>query len=957
MKKLNLIINKKNKKTYQEVVKNELLKDSTFLIKRQLFHKRLRKLIILVVKLLINIIGIISIFLEQILIFKEDKIEVNERFVKVFELFISSIFLFETLYEVISSTKRSSYIFSFHFLLDILTILPGFLTLKFSIYNGFIIALSFFKNLRIFRIFSVLFNLIYFKEIVRFDDEDQHDKIIETSDQTFNLKMEFYKITSHLFCMIYISTFLFLTIQDVNDEGILFHPSGKIEKSNPLQILYFILVTLTTVGFGDFTPAKPIVRVFLTFILIIYITIISSDMSALIETINNFSIYDVECDFKNHIIIIGKFSSQNLKKMLMNFYSESILGEEIENKFLIVQNEEPTFEMKNIINDKNLKYKVKYLYSDINKMHWIEKSKLHNAIAVFAFADKPLYMKENNFRETQENILYICKNIKNRFPKKRFYLYLHLTMDYWSIGAWLRDSKVLYANLFKNFFIALAIQNRSTYNFLAHIICCFNKNNDFLIPNYMKKNWNLRQFKKSFKQNIQKSEISDYFINWKFSDLKRVLYFSYFNEKKNKIIPCIIIGLGIKFNQREIFQKSNKIKNLKIIINEENHLIKKGDIVYFISSNNEMCNFISKYSKKDYQIYLKNNFIAEENKSNDNDKNEYFSLFSSILSNFSDKNDKFTLIRNLSVNIEEEKYNYYNLFNRKPFYDISNHIILIGDVKNYSEIITILRKYTEKPIIIFLKENIYAQKWKNIQKETNLFYLFGSYTNLQHIEYLKIEKCFKVVILPFESSNNLFPDSDIILVTRIIKDKYPKANLLIEFADENSLKFFDKRPAFNSNTSSEVHYNYPFWPNVINGTVFLNGLFYIFFSRCFFDEDFFKLMKEITGLKLTGDMSSSFIKSNSYINFCTSKKNRMIHTLTISSKIQKRFMNYGQLMWYILNYSPELIPLGYEKGKTNNLSFSDSFENKSQIDFRNSISSEIFDQKVKLKKKKLILLN
>ena len=119
---------------------------------------------------------------------------------------------------------------------------------------------------------------------------------------------------------------------------------------------------------------------------------------------------------------------------------------------------------------------------------------------------------------------------------------MHLTMDQWKLTDWLQNTEVFYANLFKNFFLGLSIENRPIYNFLSQIIFTYNKRNKFLIPNFMQDNYHLFDFRKSFKQNLKQSKISNYFINWTFEKLKRVIYFSFLN-KKSKIKPCVVIAV------------------------------------------------------------------------------------------------------------------------------------------------------------------------------------------------------------------------------------------------------------------------------------------------------------------------------------------------------------------------------------------------------------------------------
>ena len=109
-------------------------------------------------------------------------------------------------------------IFSIRSFIDLLTIIPGFFTFFFHFKNQAIAALAFLRSLRIFRVFEVIFDLSAFSwSIVKI--EEQYDKLLELGEKKYNLKLEIYKIVSHLLCMIFISTNFLMTIQEVFEQS------------------------------------------------------------------------------------------------------------------------------------------------------------------------------------------------------------------------------------------------------------------------------------------------------------------------------------------------------------------------------------------------------------------------------------------------------------------------------------------------------------------------------------------------------------------------------------------------------------------------------------------------------------------------------------------------------------------------------------------------------------------
>ena len=137
-------------------------------------------------------------------------------------------------------------------------------------------------------------------------------------------------------------------------------------------------------GYGDIYPVQPVIRVFLTLLLIFYIGLISQDLSLLSDALKNVSSFDADYYFKDHIIIFGEFDPENLKKMLLNFYTEfNSFDDSSIFKVLLVKNEEPNAEISSILDDINLMNNVKFLKANLNKLEWTKKANLIHAAAVF----------------------------------------------------------------------------------------------------------------------------------------------------------------------------------------------------------------------------------------------------------------------------------------------------------------------------------------------------------------------------------------------------------------------------------------------------------------------------------------------------------------------------------------------------------------------------------------------
>jgi voltage-gated potassium channel len=189
--------------------------------------------------LLVAILGsLLSIMLETV-----DSIsEAFEVGFQYLEVFFTVIFTAEYIMRLLIVEKKRKYILSFYGIIDLLSILPTYLSFVFDEAQYFMVIRSF----RLIRVFRVL-------KMVRF--------LGEASVLTNALRASRIKITVFLIvvmCVVFIMGTLMYVI-----EG----PEHGFE-SIPISI-YWAIVTLTTVGYGDISPETPLGQVMASIIMII----------------------------------------------------------------------------------------------------------------------------------------------------------------------------------------------------------------------------------------------------------------------------------------------------------------------------------------------------------------------------------------------------------------------------------------------------------------------------------------------------------------------------------------------------------------------------------------------------------------------------------------------------------------------------------------------------------------
>ncbi|WP_271405322.1 ion transporter [Tenacibaculum soleae] len=193
-----------------------------------------------------DIVILVSILTSILLVMLESVESVNNKygtFLNIAEWVITILFTIEYFARIISIKKPLKYIFSFYGIIDFLSTIPKYLLLFFGSFHSLIA----FRALRLMRIFRIL-------KLARF--------IGESNNFTRALKASRVKIAVFLsfviiLCVI-LGTVMYL-IEGNADSGFTSIPRS----------VYWAIVTLTTVGYGDIAPVTAFGQLIASFIMIL----------------------------------------------------------------------------------------------------------------------------------------------------------------------------------------------------------------------------------------------------------------------------------------------------------------------------------------------------------------------------------------------------------------------------------------------------------------------------------------------------------------------------------------------------------------------------------------------------------------------------------------------------------------------------------------------------------------
>lgn len=193
---------------------------------------------------LFNVILLALIFLSALLVMLESVPSLDVKYhslLRVTEMVITILFTIEYIMRIITTNKPKQYIFSFYGIIDLVAVLPMYI----SIFIPGSQVVSVVRVLRLLRLFRVL-NLASFT-----GQESQLKMAIKASRK---------KITVFIYFIIVVSCLLgsLMYLIEWDNKGFRTIPDS----------IYWVIVTLTTVGYGDITPVTAVGRIIASIVMV-----------------------------------------------------------------------------------------------------------------------------------------------------------------------------------------------------------------------------------------------------------------------------------------------------------------------------------------------------------------------------------------------------------------------------------------------------------------------------------------------------------------------------------------------------------------------------------------------------------------------------------------------------------------------------------------------------------------
>ena len=166
--------------------------------------------------------------------------------------------------------------------------------------------------LRILRVFKIM-RIVKFRKTLK----NAHRGMRSSEPELYAKKMSRVKrqaifLTISLFATLFISAGIITFIQEMFDEAFTKYMDFD-------EALYFVVITSTTIGYGDIYPLRDESRLVTAIMLVAILSIFGDQISKLISIINESDRYDVKYLLENHVVVFNHKSVKVLTEFLLDY--------------------------------------------------------------------------------------------------------------------------------------------------------------------------------------------------------------------------------------------------------------------------------------------------------------------------------------------------------------------------------------------------------------------------------------------------------------------------------------------------------------------------------------------------------------------------------------------------------------------------------------------------------------
>ena len=702
-----------------------------------------------------------------------------------------------------------------------------------------------------------------------------------------------YRLIVNLMAVIFIIMALFLEFENNNIRAN-FEPRElrAIVISDILSfhdVIYFMLVSMTTIGFGDITPQSILGKLLICSgitILIPYLENVRSEMENVFSFTSKYALMKYKKK-KRHLLLIGNCGPESYKACLQELYNEDHGDIDFDTVIMQLKSDD---KMEKMLNKNKYKKNILYLQGDVLNQSDLERAGAYDSDCVIILANKLNNQRDEDFNNILKAMAIQNNSIKNL--KNDMHIYIQLIQP---------ESKEIYYTSLSNINeqgpeiicleeLKLQILGKSCHcrginTIIAALTTSEKPSMNVLKEMSIYSDW-MKEYLKGLENEIYRIKIKcEYLYNLTFIDLVKIIY---------DLTNFIVIGTDVIYRDIKPFVCLNPYNyqfspfdHLVYLLaskqpneNEINQLIenylessKKG----IIKNNSKMVkvrrlkvNYWAHLNRNYEPIIKKDEFEEQTDSDSDNKKKDdiidikYFQnkiLENQLNANGKNKLQELNYInkRNFITKIKPRTQSESEYFSTEL---LENHIIICGLNPNIKHLIMPLRSKSIVKIfpilIIDQNEHIPSQIWTEIQYFPDIYYMKGDLRKQEFLIRAGVASALAVIILAKYNTENEVPgmlDINSIFIYNSIKRIYNKTLIIADLISVNSIELLSQ--------NSDNLEKYGFWLNqaFTSGELYINSMLDTLICQAFYNP----YIVNIIGQLILGESAFKFSEETTNI--------------------------------------------------------------------------------------------
>jgi len=661
----------------------------------------------------------------------------------------------------LARNNRCAYMTSWQSLIDLVAILPIISLIVPSPQLGFL------RLMRGIRVLSILrANRLFAGEV----------------DPSTALQRQLIMMAFTLLAFVFIAAGIIYSVDDLYD-GSAFSNNNGGDKMTFFDAIYFLLITFTTVGYGDIFPILFVSKLITICLIVLVLVILPRETAKISLILEKTSPYDaayVASANSEHLLICGRASAHKILRFLTEFYHEDH-GEQTAH-VIILMADEPSFDVETLIlRDPSFDERVQYVKGNPINDNDLKRVSAAQAVACFVLADP---MAES--RQTSDiDAILSAKAIALHSSKVRVFIQLMLPTSKQHV-RWAYWHQCISMNEVKLCLLAGAARCPGFGTLMCNLIISTGELD-------VEQEWQ-NDYVHGFGQELYSFPFSKVFVGWTFAEVCAEMYSGH---------NICVFGITLPDGTICLAPAGH------IIVGDEEAILLAGS--------------------------------AEEGQPISDPEYNLRSGLRPVSDHVLPTGEEFERTEAFNVSQTDTGYRITSY----EEVSLQGHIILCGNINGLYGFVRPLRATTMQPVVILHPEEpFYEVDWLDLVALPNVFFCPGNPMQIEDLLHAGAAEADCIVIICddsgyFVSTTNRSIDSFAIFVTNVMSEYFPDCRVVVEMVDEVSMTQLSHAP-----DNSEP---YALWPQYTSGQVYMSNMLDRLIAQCFYKENILNVLSALVG--------------------------------------------------------------------------------------------------------------